>query len=57
MLSSDSAMPREGQLEAALCVFSYLKSRSNSKLIFDPIEPDVGDSNFVECDWFDFYPG
>ena len=21
------------------------------------MEPNVGDSNFVECDWSDFYPG
>eukprot|EP00804_Cyclotella_cryptica_P022281 CCRYP_018122-RA/>CCRYP_018122-RA protein AED:0.40 eAED:0.40 QI:0/0/0/1/1/1/2/0/152 len=27
------------------------------KLIFDPKEPDVGKSDFVECDWSDFYPG
>eukprot|EP00804_Cyclotella_cryptica_P024391 CCRYP_018575-RA/>CCRYP_018575-RA protein AED:0.15 eAED:0.15 QI:0/0/0/1/0/0/4/0/667 len=57
MLSSYSAMPREGHLEAALHVFSYLKSKSNSRLIFDPMEPDVGGSNFVECDWSNFYPG
>jgi hypothetical protein len=57
MLSLYSAMPREGHLEAALHVFSYLKSKSNSRLIFDPMEPEVGDSNFVECDWSDFYPG
>eukprot|EP00804_Cyclotella_cryptica_P024176 CCRYP_019501-RA/>CCRYP_019501-RA protein AED:0.33 eAED:0.33 QI:101/0/0/1/1/1/3/0/296 len=40
-----------------LHVFSYLKSRSNSRLIFDPKEPNVGESDFVECDWSDFYPG
>eukprot|EP00804_Cyclotella_cryptica_P022291 CCRYP_018117-RA/>CCRYP_018117-RA protein AED:0.37 eAED:0.39 QI:0/0/0/1/0/0/2/0/232 len=57
MLSSFAAMPREGHLEAALHVFSYLKSKSNSRLIFDPKEPDVGKSDFVECDWSDFYPG
>jgi hypothetical protein len=57
MLSSYSAMPCEGHLEAALHVFTYLKSKSNSWLIFDPMEPDVGDSNFVECDRSDFYPG
>eukprot|EP00804_Cyclotella_cryptica_P020326 CCRYP_014066-RA/>CCRYP_014066-RA protein AED:0.16 eAED:0.16 QI:0/0/0/1/1/1/3/0/747 len=57
MLSSFAAMPREGHLEAALHVFSYLKSRSNSRLIFDPKEPNVGESDFVECDWSDFYPG
>eukprot|EP00804_Cyclotella_cryptica_P016148 CCRYP_004244-RA/>CCRYP_004244-RA protein AED:0.29 eAED:0.30 QI:0/-1/0/1/-1/1/1/0/331 len=57
MLSSFAAMLREGHLEAALHVFSYLKSKSNSRLIFDPKEPDVGQSDFVECDWSDFYLG
>jgi hypothetical protein len=46
-----------GHLEAALHVFSYLKSKSNSRLIFDPKEPNVGKSDFVECDWSNFYPG
>eukprot|EP00804_Cyclotella_cryptica_P016786 CCRYP_002072-RA/>CCRYP_002072-RA protein AED:0.33 eAED:0.33 QI:0/0/0/1/0/0/2/0/379 len=57
MLSSYSEMSREGNLEAALHVFSYLKSKSNSRLIFDPMEPDMGGSNFAECNWSDFYPG
>jgi hypothetical protein len=57
MLSSYSIMPHEGHLEAAHHVFSYLKLKRNSRLIFDPMEPDVGDSNFVEHSWFDFYPG
>ena len=34
-----------------------LKSKSKSRLIFDLMEPNVGDSNFVECDWSNFYPG
>eukprot|EP00804_Cyclotella_cryptica_P021849 CCRYP_000809-RA/>CCRYP_000809-RA protein AED:0.35 eAED:0.35 QI:0/0/0/1/0/0.33/3/0/307 len=57
MLSSFAAMPRKGHLEAALHVFSYLKSKSNSRLIFDPKEPDVRKSDFVVCDWSDFYRG
>ena len=57
MLSSYSAMPCEGHLEATLHVFSFLKSKSNSRLILDPMEPDVGKSDFVECDWCEFYAG
>jgi hypothetical protein len=38
-------------------VFSYLKSKSNSRLIFDTKEHTVGYSDFVECDWSDFYAG
>ena len=55
MLSLYSAMPREGHLETSLHVFSFLKLRSNLRLIFDPMEPDVGKSDFVECDWHEFY--
>jgi hypothetical protein len=57
MLSSFAAMLHEGHLEVALHVFSYLKSKSNSRLIFDPKEPNMGKSNFMECDWSDFYLG
>jgi hypothetical protein len=57
MLSLYSARTRKGHLEAALHVFSYLKSKSNSQLIFNLMEPNVGDSNFVEYDWSNFYPG
>jgi hypothetical protein len=41
MLSSFAVMLREEHLEVALHVFSYLKSKSNSRLIFDPKEPNV----------------
>jgi hypothetical protein len=57
MMSSHSAMPREGHLEVLLHIFSYLKSHSNSRLIFDPLEPKVNKDDFVTCDWRDFYPG
>ena len=57
MLSSSVAMPCKGHLEAALHVLSYLKSKSNFRLIFKPKEPNVGKSDFMECDWSDFYPG
>ena len=50
-------MPCKGHLEAALHVFSYLKSKSNSRLIFDLKEQVFGKSNFVECDWSNVYPG
>ena len=57
MLSLYSAMLHEGHLEATLHVFSFLKSKSNLRLIFDPMEPDVGKSNFMEFDWHEFYAG
>ena len=55
LLSLYSAMMREGHLETTLHVFSFLKSKSNSRLIFDPMEPNVDKSNFMECDWREFY--
>ena len=57
MLSSYSAMPCEGHFETTLHVFSFLKSKINSRLIFDPMEPDVRISDFVEYDWHEFYAG
>ncbi len=57
MLSLHSAMPHEGHLETILHVLSFLKSMNDSKLIFNPMEPNAGKSNFVECDWHESYPG
>ncbi|KAL7475938.1 hypothetical protein ACHAW6_001835 [Cyclotella cf. meneghiniana] len=57
MLSLYSTMLHEGHLETTLHVFSFLKSKSNLRLIFDPMEPDVRKSDFVECDWREFYAG
>ncbi|KAL7474898.1 hypothetical protein ACHAW6_000843, partial [Cyclotella cf. meneghiniana] len=55
MLPVYSAMPHEGHLETTLHVFSFLKLKSNSRLIFAPMEPNVEKSNFAECDWHEFY--
>ena len=57
LLSSHSAMPRQGHLEAALHIMSYLKLRHNSRLVFDPSYPIIDHSNFWQCDWKDFYEG
>ena len=38
-------------------MFSYLKSKSNSKLVFDLKEPNMGTSDFVECDLSGLCPG
>ena len=40
MLPSFAAIPCKGHLEAALHVFSYLKLKNNSRLIFDPKDPN-----------------
>ena len=51
LLSSHSAMPRHGHLEAMLCIVGYLKLRQNTRLMFDSSYPDIDHSNFWECDW------
>ena len=50
-----SAMPKQGHLEAVLCIMGYQKLRHNSRLAFDPSYPDVDQSNFWECDCTHFY--
>jgi hypothetical protein len=40
-----SVMPHEGHLEVALHKFFHLKSQRNSRLIFDLMEPKVGNSD------------
>ena len=57
LLSSYSAMPRQGSLEAALHIMSYLKLRHNFRLAFYPFYPNIDHSNFWECDCTDFYEG
>ena len=44
-------------METTLHVFSFLKLKSNLRLIFDPMEPNVEKYNFMECDWHEFMPG
>ena len=54
MLASHAALPRVGHLDAAIHIFSYLKHKKNSVMMFDPLTPSIG-SEFIECDWKDFY--
>jgi len=56
MLSQHLALPREGHLEMVYQIFSYLKQKPHSKLVFDPKEPNVDDSVFpADSNWSDFY--
>ena len=55
MLSSHLAYPRDGHLEAAIHVMSYLKTKHNSRLVFDPSYPDINENDFKVCDWKEFY--
>lgn len=51
MLSSYSAMPREGHLKAALHIFAYLKHHPNTRLVFDAASPTFAKDQFMKCDW------
>ena len=55
LLSSHLALPREGHLNAALHIMSYLKCHHNSRIVFDPSYPDIDYDSFPACDWKEFY--
>ena len=49
-MASCMAMPRQGRLEQLYHVFEFLKKKHNSKMLFDPTEPDFGDDPFSKED-------
>ena len=51
MLSSHLAMPREGHLKQLYHIFAYLCQHHNTKLVFDPSDPVINESDFKEKDW------
>ena len=55
VLSSFLAMPREGHLEAVFHIYSYLKRKKNSRMVFDPTPPDIDMDVFKQCDWKNTY--
>ena len=55
MLASQMAMPREGHMDAVFHVFAYLKSRHNSRMVFDPTYPSIEKTNFQEHEWKRLY--
>ena len=55
MMSSHTAMPREGHLAHVLYIFSYLKQHHNSRLVLDPTYPDIDMTAFQRYNWKQFY--
>ena len=55
MLASQMALPRIGHLNAVLHVFAYLKSKHNSRIVFDPTMPKITDGTFKKYEWVNFY--
>ena len=50
-------MLKQWHLEAVLHIMGYLKIRHNYRSSFNPSNPDIDHSNFLDCDWTDFYKG
>ena len=55
VLSSCLAMPRQGHLQQALHILAYLKRHHNSRIIMDPIYPNISTEDFPKYDWTDHY--
>ena len=55
MMSSYTAMPREGHLAHVMYIFSYLKQHHNSRLVLDPTYPDIDMDKFPKYNWKQFY--
>jgi len=51
VLSSHLAVPREGHLDAVHHICGCLKSKHNSRMVFDPAHPEIDESVFKRCDW------
>ena len=45
-LSYIMALPREGHLREVYHMFSFLKSKHNAVMVFDPTVPEIDDSSF-----------
>ena len=51
MLSSYLALPRRGHLAQVLHIFAYLKSHSNSEMVYDPSGVEFDRTQFLRKDW------
>ena len=47
------ALPREGHLTQLYHMFSFLKSKHNTVMVFDPSEPDINEFLFTDENWTD----
>jgi len=55
MLAGYLCNPREGHLDAALHLCSYLRAKHNARLILDPSYPEINEDDFTHRDWDNFY--
>ena len=56
-LSRFSMAPRQGHLQAMICLFGYLKKWSKGTIVIDPKYPDHSQFDISDYDnWKEFYP-
>ena len=55
IMSSYTAIPREGHLDHVLYIFSYLKQHHSSRLVLDPTYPDIDLDQFPRYNWKQFH--
>ena len=55
MLAAHNALPRQGHLAAVFRMYSYLKTRPNARLIFDPTYAHIDYDSFPHENWTEFY--
>ena len=52
VLAGYLASPRDGHMDAALHVYSFLKDKYNARLVLDPSYPDdIDEDDFLHHDW------
>ena len=50
-IMSMMAMPRQGHLDVLFQMFSFLNTKHNDVMIFDPTDPDIYKTQFCKKDW------
>jgi hypothetical protein len=55
VLSQYLASPRVGHLETVYHLFAYLHKHDKSSIVFDPSDPIIDSTAFIEQDWSEFY--
>ena len=50
MISSHSALTREGHLEQLYNIFAHINKYCNTEMVFDPIVPEINKSDFERKD-------
>ena len=51
MMATCVGLPRYGHLNTLYRIFGYLKTHHNAKMVFDPSQPVINESDFPDNDW------